>query len=1261
MSKAFPAIQGAVISLALATLILPCASLAESTCGPSTLGAPCAVGGIATQAGTEPELNLGAGNPVHVITGNKYQNEVDLPPSLRAPLLEVSRHYNSLDHRQSVLGQGWALGYDTRVHVIGNRWQIVQADGSRIMFSGLNESSRTNRHGTLTRRGALWFWVWPDKRQLTFDSQGRLIRLIRGPDPATAISLRRHREPGPMQGALHSIIDDNGHGLFFEYFMQHGQAYLRHVTTPAGTFRYHYEFATGLADPSTVSSNLRLRAITRPDGMQRHYLYEAPLQAGNPFHLTGIEIVPADQKRSRRISTWAYDAQGRAVLSVEGNPDSGRNEIHIDYVRTPDTKQEGLTVVRTGHDQATRFRTALQGGRHVLLEVSGMPCPGCAAPGSRARYDTHGRLVQINGMTIRRHNSGHVRQLVPIAPGWPGLALDYNQDGLRTSWRSQSSGTERTVHGSRRQVLRRLFANGDRWDYSYDARGRLTAVNAAKSDDRQETRLSWQEGNLVRIEHANETETRRYDKHKRVVERALVRNVGDSKKRYTERFDYDALNRLVTHHLPEGGTLSYQWGEAQRLLGIVWHDAGGQRRVVIQSQPSEPGYRYGNGLQLTTVLDRGEARQLALRSGQGQLLWLQRQGYDDHGRVHHETHHTAQHAETWRYAYDDSSRLIGAENFVRKDSIPHELHLDVNQDIAANAGTPDAATTTHWYAWNSDGSLAARRTGTTTHKPDIHYDESGLPTRAGARTLHYGPARRLTSVREKGELLATYRYNAFGHRIGKRTATHATDYFYVNNKRVAESDYPPKAASTARITRRYIYAHHVLVGILDYTDETPQGALYAVHADLLGTPRLLTDDKGTIRWFARYSPTGQAEQLAGDMSLAARLPGQFVDAETGWHDNLLRTYLPESGHYLEPDPLGPTPNSQARGYAAQKPRQYVDPLGLLLFAFDGTRNNPETQTNVWKMSQRYLDGPVFYHAGPGNAYRADWDSITAYSASNILDTQWLRLLDALGQPPSEPGETVPIDIIGFSRGAALARHFGNLVNSHIANGQFSYQDERRGLVTACVDLRFMGLFDTVAQFGLGGIRNADYDLSIAPAWGWVAHAVALQEYRRYFPLSSLEGSASLNMVEAPFIGAHADIGGGVSRTQANAGATDEQGDLSDVALNWMLWQARSIALRFDEGPPEQSEITHPIVHDQRSTATRPQGGDRPVDSADGNTLNRYQEEHPRLGRTARQQTEKLIDRYEGWLTDTANEVGTVDMSGYALWLQNELGWRSMPA
>src|SRR5690606_32896012 len=298
---------------------------------------------------------------------------------------------------------------------------------------------------------------------------------------------------------------------------------------------------------------------------------------------------------------------------------------------------------------------------------------------------------------------------------------------------------------------------------------------------------------------------------------------------------------------------------------------------------------------------------------------------------------------------------------------------------------------------------AAKRLQGHTHKPAVQRDASGLPLLIDGHALDYGPGRRLARVQAQGKLLASYTHNAYGHRISSRSAQADTDYFYLDNRVVAEhrrrnlATGPAVGADGAipafTLTRRYIYAQHVLVGMIDYT----ASKLYWVHSDFVGAPRLLTDSHQKIRWQASYSPTGLATRVAGDLDFDIRLLGQVFDAATGWHDNLLRSYLPQWGHYAEPDPLGPVPGNQALGYAAQQPRRYADPLGLLLFAFDGTRHSPETQSNIWKMSQAYRDGPVFYHSGPGNSLYLDWDAITAGRSAQIIENQWQSLLNTLSR------------------------------------------------------------------------------------------------------------------------------------------------------------------------------------------------------------------------------------------------------------------------
>ncbi|MEO6985692.1 MAG: DUF6531 domain-containing protein [Paralcaligenes sp.] len=1212
---------------------------AELSCNPSPLGQPCARGGLATLADNpEPSLNLGVGNPIHLVTGNKYQQELDLPGTAQAPDLEIRRHYNSLDRRHSVLGPGWALSYDTRLFHAGGRMQIVQADGSRISFARTGEHS--GGAGRIDAHEQQWIWTWPNGQKNRYDRHGRLVHISFA--GGQMLVIQRQDAVGPEFGTISRLLSGQGLALDFSYQIIGDRAYLSRIDTPLGAFRYTYQPV--ITPSGQVTGPWRLDQVIRPDGMRRRYLYEPLLQAGNPYHLTGIETVSADGARQKRNHTWAYDVSGRATLSILGGPQEHTGRITLRYVKAPSLLTEGATVVTNASGEKTTFHVARKGGRYLLTRVNGAPCPGCAAPRSQALYDNRGRLTHINGTGISRTAAGAIESLSVPSGGWPDLTLHYQAQGSRTSWSSTLTGTERTLFDARLRPIERTFANGDRWNYRYDAAGRPVQLLEQNAREKQVTVLSWRGPLLTRIHHPHESESRRYDAQNRLTQRRIQRRLAPSGNvlRYTEQLSYDNKSRLIKHRLPEGGALHYQWDKQGRLQAIAWHDAQGNAHRVIESVASQPGYQYGNGLQLQTRLTNGQASELLLHH-EGRPVWSQHQHYGPHGLVQQEQHRvpSQNHAQTWNYTYDQQSRLIGA----------HERLAESAQ----------------WYAWHNDGALAAQRLASHTVKPAITRDASGLPTSYQGYLLEYGPSRRLTGARLPDQLPDVYRHNALGQRIAKISAGARTDYFYLNNQLVAESQAQKtevpnlRPAAQANITRRYIYAGLTLVGLIDYapadaSGSTAPGILYAAHSDLLGAPRMLTDGQRKIRWLATYSPTGAATQIAGDLTLDLRLPGQIADRSTGWHDNLLRTYLPDLGQYLEPDPLGPIPANQALGYANQQAKRYVDPLGLLLFAFDGTRNSPISQTNVWKMSQRYQDGPIFYQSGPGNPSHLDWDAVTAYSAPAIIDAQWQSLLDALDGASQE---IIPIDILGYSRGAALARHFGNLLNQHTEQGLFSYTDSVRGLVTACLDLRFMGLFDTVAQFGLGGTANTQYDLSIASAWGWVAHAVALQERRWLYPLATAAGGPGMNTVEAPFIGSHADIGGGMDID--DRGQPNSRGDLSDVALNWMLWQARAALLRFDTAPLSDREITEPIVHDQRSALARAvQSGDRRVDGQDGSPRWPNQDDHPQLGHLQRNTSEELIQRIANWRSMLTTEVGTVDMRGYAQWLQNELGWQALP-
>ena len=584
-------------------------------------------------------------------------------------------------------------------------------------------------------------------------------------------------------------------------------------------------------------------------------------------------------------------------------------------------------------------------------------------------------------------------------------------------------------------------------------------------------------------------------------------------------------------------------------------------------------------------------------------------------------------------------------------------------------------------SWNylrdtHDRLLPAASPMTHTH---IQRDQTGLPSRVGQYLLRYNAQRRLSVVRSRldAQVHVRYGHNAQGERIWREDSVARVHFLFDQKKLVAEVH---AFKQKLQITRRYIYAHHVPIAMIENGRD-----LYWIHTDAVGLPRLVTDAQQRVRWQGHFSAYGALLSQRGDVAMPLRLPGQIADPQTGWHDNYQRTYDPQWGKYLEPDPLGPSPENSLYGYADQQPRRHADPLGLMLFAFDGTGNQPSSLTNVWLFSKAYRDGPVHYITGPAadagmSETEIKTDAAFAWSGGARVDQQWDRLLNAMAQlneqkqskqtptlqkltgqniagqtgiRQSRSGQTpsVPIDIIGFSRGAALARHFGNRIVEHVKDGRFWSHHPLHGVISSCVDLRFLGLFDTVAQFNVLGAGNAAFNLQIAPAWKWVSHAVALHEHRWLFPLTSAVGPS--NVVERAFVGAHADIGGGYLTAQASPGSTP--GDLSTIALAWMQWQAQAAGVGVGVLPAWEG-ITRPFVHDERAPFSRNiQRGDRRVNDADGQKRVNYQADLPRMGQALRREVEAFIQRAPALGTVGADVVGRVDIPGYVAWLKDAMG------
>ena len=229
---------------------------------------------------------------------------------------------------------------------------------------------------------------------------------------------------------------------------------------------------------------------------------------------------------------------------------------------------------------------------------------------------------------------------------------------------------------------------------------------------------------------------------------------------------------------------------------------------------------------------------------------------------------------------------------------------------------------------------------------------------------------------------------------------------------------------------------------------------------------------------------------------------------------------------------------------------------MALYAFDGTWNSDEDkleeETNVVRFTELYAGNSTEYVAGVGTRFGKIGHVLGGLFGSGghtRIDEMYDELCDNW-----EQGDHV-IDIVGFSRGAALAVHFANKV------GDEGVKLSDGGAEKNC-RVRFLGVWDIVGSFGLSFDTFVNFqDINL----GWdidtihdcvenCSHAMALDERRETFAVTRLDPDNKYNNIEeAWFRGVHSDIGGG-NGNEAR----------SNIALQWMLAQARKCGLSFNE-------------------------------------------------------------------------------------------------
>lgn len=218
-------------------------------------------------------------------------------------------------------------------------------------------------------------------------------------------------------------------------------------------------------------------------------------------------------------------------------------------------------------------------------------------------------------------------------------------------------------------------------------------------------------------------------------------------------------------------------------------------------------------------------------------------------------------------------------------------------------------------------------------------------------------------------------------------------------------------------------------------------------------------------------------------------------------------------------------------------------------------------TNVAKLWDSYLEneveseGVITYRRSvyaPGAGTKTGDSDVLYGAATGMGEAGVIRQVsEAFSQLALRLRETLQgraidkltLDLFGFSRGAAAARHAAHEINLG-RSGRLAQVLEDSGILwPEHVQIRFVGIFDSVAAIvnPLAGDllahndRNYPVKLYLDPCKvGKAVHLTAAHEHRKNFALNSLRnssGSLPENFKEITLPGVHSDIGGGYSDSQ----------------------------------------------------------------------------------------------------------------------------------
>jgi RHS repeat-associated protein len=782
-------------------------------------------------------------------------------------------------------GRGNATQYE--VDAAGNLTKVTNALGQTVRYtydSVGNQTTKVNARAKTT--------------QMTYDAMNRLVQTINA-----------------VGGKM--TVQYNGQGLPIAQTDEDGRT-------------------------SQFESDNFLRVTKQIDGMGNVTEFSYDVPDGSANGALGSLIAPTEVRYPTYTKRVRFDQAERPVSETTLNPNGTAGVNSSIAMATYD--KLGQVLSNTDANGKTSFHAYDRLG-HVIEVTDNLGAK------TKSVYDSRGNMIELtdaNGHTYRFEYDRNNRIIAEILPLGQTTHYTYDTAGNRTE---------------------RLDPNGYKTVIGYDSANRPISAKQYKADGTlaRTTSYNWDPtGNLIAWVDTEETA------------------LGPVQSSATSTFDDENHKTGETITYPSGYSLSYgyRFSSAGKKTSLIWADGSELTYTYSPHGEFQSVTIPGEGNIDVSTFKWVEPSKLVLPGGTTQERSFD--GVLNLNNVHVNT--PAQQglldvANSWGKVHELKSTIradvTGATSTTTSTAFTYDSENRLTQAIIDTGGLFGTDTETFALdavgnriahsrvegAWTYDANNRLLQRGTGANALLYAYDDSGNLTKVVStdnRSVQYfyDTRNRLVEVNiDAGKPVARYGYDPMGRRLWKERYRDRNGqllaqptriyYLYAAEGLIAEStqlialdaDGHINDAGSPVITTQYgpLPDAPFTTGILFTKTVNSNGeqvfAYY--HNNHLGAPLAATDKAGNLVWAATYDSYGKATITTPPatpdkptIESHLRLPGQMEDLETGLHYNYFRDYDPQTGRYVQSDPIGLGGGINTYAYVGDNPLMSSDPRGL---------------------------------------------------------------------------------------------------------------------------------------------------------------------------------------------------------------------------------------------------------------------------------------------------------------------------------------------